>query len=203
MNHRRIAVVLGMLAVGVALARPAGSAGPNADATNEKAQEKSLTIRWAEAQLKLAQMNLDRVQELNKKVPRTLIGSMVREFAEEVEQAQTELKIAQETPEGDAFRACLERVKLDLRSAEDRAKRALQTHEKAPSVVSKSDVERMRVAAIVIDLQLQRGLELQDASPQEQLQWQLEVISGDLNRVRQYAYLLGQNRFGQFSPGGM
>jgi hypothetical protein len=199
MNHRRLAAVLVVLAIGVALGQTAGSADPK----DEKNETDSLALQWAKAQLKLAEMNLQRVQELNKKIPGTLIGSMVREFSEVVEQARTELKIVERAPDGDPFRACVERVKLELRAAENRAQRALETHEKAPDVVTKSDVERMRLIAIVTDLQLQRGLKLQDASPQEQLQWQLEVIGYELGRVKQYTYLLGQNRFGQFSPGGL
>jgi hypothetical protein len=204
MNHRRIAAMVVILACGVALGRTAGSATQKDDnGEAAKGEGDSLSIEWAKAQLRLAEMNYARVQELNRKIPNTLIGSMVREFAEEVEQAQTELKIIQAAPGGDPFRSCIERLKIDLRSAETRAKRALETHEKAPDVVSKQDVERMRLTAIVADLQLQRGLKLVDASPHEQLQWQLEVIGSDLAQVKLYTYLLGQNRLGQFSPGGL
>jgi hypothetical protein len=199
MNHRRLAAILVILAVGVALGRTAGSAAQK----DEPKQSSSLALDWAKAQLKLAEMNLARIQEMNKKVPGTLIGSMVREFAEEVELARMELKVVEKEPGGNPYLACVERLKLALRSAEDRAKRALETHEKAPDMVTKSDVERMRLSAIVTDLQLQRGLELENAAPHEQLQWQLEVLGDDLDRVRQYTYLLGQNRLGQFSPGAL
>jgi hypothetical protein len=198
MNHRQLAAVLVILAVGVALGRTAGSAQKE-----EQKQPSTLALDWAKARLKLAEMNLARMQELNKKVAGTLVGSMIREFSEEVEEAQIELKIVEKHPGGNPYLACIERMKLALRSAEDRAKRALETHQKAPEVVTKSDVERMRQAAIMADLQLQRGLELEGATPHEQLQWQLEVMGNDLDSVRLYAYLLGQNRFGQFSPGGL
>ncbi len=55
--------------------------------------------------------------------------------------------------------------------------------------------------AVIADLQLQRGMALVDASPQDQLQWQLEVYSDEIDRVRIYTSLLGQNRFGEFAPG--
>ena len=73
----------------------------------------------------------------------------------------------------------------------------------APSVVTRGDVERMRLFAELTDLQLQRGLALQNASAPEKLGWQLEVLGDDLDRVRIYTYLLGQNRLGQFFPGGL
>jgi hypothetical protein len=201
MNHRRFAALFVALALGAALGWTAASA----DGQDDKAAKgkESLATQWARAQLRLAEMNLARAQELNQKIPGTLVGSMVREFTEEVELARAELKIVESAPEGNPYLACIERLRLALRTAEGRAKRALETHEKAPTVVTKSDVERMRLAAIVTDLQLQRGLELEKAAPHEQLQWQMEVYADDLDRVRQYTYLLGQNRFGQFSPGSL
>jgi hypothetical protein len=202
MNQRRFAALLVVMAIGVALGWAAGAADGQDDKA-AAANKQPLAVQWAQAQLRLAEMNLSRVKELNQKVPGTLIGSMVREFSEEVELARLELQIMEKAPAGSPYLATIERLRLALRSAEDRAQRALETHEKAPSVVTKSDVERMRMAAVVTDLQLQRGLALEKGSPQDQLQWQLEVLGDDLDRVRQYSYLLGQNRFGQFSPGGL
>ncbi len=62
-------------------------------------------------------------------------------------------------------------------------------------------MERMRQVAIIADLELQRGLSLADAPDHAKLQWQLEVYGNEIDRVRIYSYLLGQNRFGEFSPG--
>lgn len=199
MNARRLAAVVVILAIGVTLGRTAGTA---ADDDAKKTKE-SLAQECAEFQLKLAEMNLARAQELNKKVPGTLIGGMMQQFADEVERERAELELVKKSPQGDPYQACIERLTLALRSAEQRAKLGLATHEKAPSVVTKDDVERMRLVAMITDLQLQRGDALADASPEEKLQWQLEVMSDDLDRVRVYTYLLGQNRVGQFFPGGL
>ena len=148
-------------------------------------------------------MNLARAQQLNRKVPGTLIGGMMHQFSKEVELARVELEIAKKSAKSDAFQASIERVKLALRSAKDRAKVGLQTYKKAPSVVTKGDVERMRLFAVIADLQLQRGEALADASATDKLDWQLEVMGDDLERIRIYTYLLGQNRVGQFFPGGL
>jgi len=201
MIHRGFAALLVALAVGVAVGWSAGSADGQDD--KSKSDKNTLSVQWAKTQLQLAEMSLARVQELNKKMPGTLIGSMVSEFEQEVEMARVELAIVEKEPLGNPYKVCIERVRQELRTAEDRAKRALETHEKAPTVVTKSDVERMRLVAVMADYQLQRGLQLENASPHDQLQWQLEVLGEDLDRVRQYTYLLGQNRFGQFSPGGL
>ncbi|MEX0675603.1 MAG: hypothetical protein WD063_00910 [Pirellulales bacterium] len=199
MTLRRLAAVAMILAIGVALGRTAGSAAEDED----ESKAKLLSVECAQAKLKLAQMNLARAQELNQKVPGTLIGGMMEQFVKEVEMARVELDLAKKSPRADTYLTCLERVKLDLRSAEQRAKVGLETHEKAPTVVTKGDVERMRLFANVANLQLRRGQALADASASDKLEWQLEVLADDLERVRIYTYLLGQNRVGQFFPGGL
>jgi hypothetical protein len=198
MNARRLAYAVLLLAVGAALGRTAGSAAPNDD----KNQQQSLATQYSEAQLKLAEMNLQWAQAMNKKVPGTLIGGMMDQFTEEVNNAKARVEASNKAVVGDPYQATVERMKLALRSAEAHAKTALDTYERAPTVVTKNDVERTRQSAIVADLQLQRGLALADAPPHEKLQWQVEVLSDVIDQVRIFTYLLGQNRLGQFSPGG-
>ena len=199
MTLRRLAMVAAILAIGVALGRTAGSA---AEEDDDK-KLKSLAVACAQAKLKLAEMNLARAQELNRKVAGTLIGGMMNQFVKEVTLAKVDLDIAQKSTDNDAFQASIERVKLAVAAAKERAKVGLLTHEKAPMVVTKGDVERMRLFAVIVDLQLQRAEALTDASAEKKLDWQLEMIGDDLERIRIYTYLLGQNRIGQFFPSGL
>ncbi len=199
MTLRRLAIGAAILAIGVGLGRTAGSAAEEDD--NDKL--KSLAVACAQAKLKLAEMNLARARELNQKVAGTLIGGMMDQFVKEVTLAKVDLDIAQKSTDNDAFQANIERVKLAAASAKERAKVGLLTHERAPMVVTKGDVERMRLFAVIVDLQLQRGEALANASAAKKLDWQLEMIGDDLERIRIYTYLLGQNRIGQFFPGGL
>jgi hypothetical protein len=198
MNLRRWASVAALMVLGVVLGRATGSV-----AQDEKAKQDpdKLAVQAAEAQLKIAEMNLARMKELNSKVRGTLIAGMVEQFSDEVDLAKLELEVAKKYPGGDSYRATVERMRLALRAAEARAARALKMYETAPEITSRSDVERARQNAVIADLQLQRGLALENATPQRQLQWQMDVYSSELDRVRIYSYLLGQNRFGEFSPG--
>jgi uncharacterized membrane protein YccC len=198
MNVRHWSLVAAVLAIGIVAGRTTGTAAQDEKPKYDFGQ---LTIQVADAKLKLAQMNLQRMQELNNKVRGTLITGMVEQFTEEVELAERELKAAKSNPGGDPFLAALERMRLALRSAEDREKRALATYEKAPDIVTKGDIERLRQVAVVADLQLQRGLALEGADAGKQVQWQIDVFASELDRVRVYCYLLGQNRFGEFAPG--
>jgi hypothetical protein len=197
---RRCLVLTLILALGIVAVRTTGIIA-------QEKQDKltsdpgKLAVQFAEAKLKLAQMNLAKMKEMNSRVRGTLITGLVEQFAEEVTLAELELEAAKKTPGGNPYQATLERTRLALRTAEARAERALRTHEKAPNIVSRDDVERVRQIAVVADLQLARGVALENASPQEQLQWQMDVFSNELDRVRIYAYLLGQNRFDEFAPG--
>lgn len=199
MTLRRLAAMTVVLVIGVAVGRSTGSAAGD----EEQKQAEALAVQCAAAELKLAEMNLARAQELNKKVPGTLVRGMMQQFSDEVDRAKTELEIAKKAPQGDPYQACIERVKLDLRTAEARAKEGLETHERAPTVVTKNDVERMRLVAIIADLQLQRGMSLANAPAEEKLKWQFEILSDDVDNIRVFTYLLGQNRIGQFFPGGL
>jgi hypothetical protein len=198
MNVRHWSAMAALLAIGIVAGRTTDTAAQDEKPKYDFGQ---LTVQVGEAKLKLAQMNLQRMQELNNKVRGTLITGMVEQFTEEVELAKRELKAAKSNPGGDPFMATLERMRLALRSAEVREKRALATYGKAPDIVTKGDIERLRQVAVVADLQLQRGLALQDAEHGKQLQWQIDVFASELDRVRIYSYLLGQNRFGEFAPG--
>jgi hypothetical protein len=198
MNLRRLASVAALVVLGVVLGRATGSV-----AQDEKAKQDpdKLAVQAAEAQLKIAEMNLARMKELNSKVRGTLITGMVEQFSDEVDLAKLELEVTKKYPGGDSYRATVERMRLALRAAEARAARALKMYETAPEITTRGDVERARQSAVIADLQLQRGLALENATPQRQLEWQMDVYSSELDRVRIYSYLLGQNRFGEFSPG--
>lgn len=198
MNVRRWASVAALVVLGVVLGRTTGTVAQD---DKPKVDPDKLAIQVAEAELKIAEMNLARMKELNAKVRGTLISGMIEQFTDEVELAKLELEVAQKYPGGDPYRAAIERMRLALRSAEARAKRALKMYETAPEIMTKGDVERARQSAVIADLQLQRGLALENATPQRQLQWQMDIYGSELDRVRIYSYLLGQNRFGEFSPG--
>ncbi len=203
MNMRHWTIAAALLAVGIAVGHTTGSIAQDQAATDATTipNPDKLAMQVAQAKLKMAEMNLERIKELNAKVPGTLITGMVQQFSDEVELARLELDVLRKTPGGDPYQAMVERMRLALTASKDRADRALKTFETAPAIMTRNDVERARLSAIIADLQLQRGLALEGADPHKQLQWQLELIGNELGRVRVYTYLLGQNRFGEFSPG--
>jgi hypothetical protein len=198
MNVRRGVAVVVLLVIGITLGRTTGQAQSEQDA---KKQADGFAMQAAKLNLQLAEMNLERMNRQNRRVPGTVIQGLIDMFAQEVELARAELSIFEKNAGGSPYLAMVERMRLAVRFSKARADRALAMFEKAPEIMSRTDVERMRNMARIADLQLQRGLALEKASAGDQLQWQLEVYGDELDRVRIYTWLLGQNRFGEFSPG--
>lgn len=191
MNVRRLAGVVAILGIGAVLGHTAGSA-------QDKKDDKSLATRYAKAQLRLAELNLQKVQEMNKRVPGTLIQSVVQQFEEEVEFAKANVRHAEQNGVDLAYQSCLERAELGVRAAEAYAKRAEETHQRAPTMRSGTDVERAKVAMEMAQLQVERGKAASEAGFEAKCQWQLGLLGEELWKVRQQTALLGQNRFAQF-----
>jgi hypothetical protein len=194
MNHRRLVAVTSILAICGALAYRSGTAAPPA---NTPPQE-SLDVRYARAQLKFAELTLQKAQDMNRKVPGTLIGGLIARFADEVEFAKLRLQSAMR-PEGiDALQACVQRAELARRLAENRLKKSIEANQRAPGIVPASELERIKLEVEIAQLRVERGKSLADATPDAKLQWQLEMLNDDLARVSEQTYLLGQNRLQQF-----
>jgi hypothetical protein len=190
MNFRRVLAVAGVLAACGVLIYHRGSAAP---ATDGKPQG-SLPVRYARAELRLAELTLQKAQEMNRKVPGTLIAGLMAQFAEDVEFAKLRLQNAQKTGGGDALEECLQRAELARRLAEGRLKKAVEANKRAPSVVDANELERLRLRLEIAELRLERGKSLVDATADAKLQWQLDMLNDDLARVAEQTYLLGQNR---------
>ena len=90
------------------------------------------------------------------------------------------------------------RAELARHVAEGKLKRATEANQRVPGVVSASELERLRLEVEIAQMRLERGQSLVDASADAKLQWQVDLLSDELARVKEQTYLLGQNRLQQF-----
>ncbi|MBI3838397.1 MAG: hypothetical protein HY288_10755 [Planctomycetia bacterium] len=151
-------------------------------------------MRYARAQLRLAELTLQKAQEMNRKVPGTLTGSLVAQFGDGVEFAKLQLQDAIRPGGIDPLQASLLRAELARRSAENKLKKAAEANQRSPGVVSATDLERLRLGVEIAKLRLERGQSLVGASSDAKLQWQVDLLNDELARVREQTDLLGQNR---------
>jgi acyl-coenzyme A thioesterase PaaI-like protein len=193
MNGGKWLLVAAAFTVCAATLYQSGSAAP----AKESAAE-SLDVRCARAKLRLAELTLQKAQEMNRKVAGTLTGGLIAQFADDVQLAKLQLQNATR-PEGlDAHQAYMLRAELIRHQADARLKRAKEADQRSPGVVSANELERFSLEADIAQIRVERGQSLADASPDAKLQWQVDMLNDELARVKEQTYLLGQNRLQQF-----
>ncbi len=197
MKLRRLVAVAVLLMVCGVIFYKSGSAAPPAKGTETKEAE-SIAVRYARAQLRVAELTLQKAQAMNKRLPGTLVSGMVSQFSDEVELSKLRLQAAMSSSEVDPLQACLQRAELSVRTAETKLKKAAETNQQVPNTVSPVDLERLRAGIEVARLRLEYGRSVVSASPDAKLQWQIELLNDELARVKEQTYLLGQNRISQF-----
>jgi hypothetical protein len=153
-------------------------------APNRTASE-SLEARYARAQLQLAEANLARVEESNKKLQRTVPSSIVAEYQDDVRVAKTRLQQAATGRPANDFQVWLERAEAERRSAETTWKQAMAVNQSTPGTFVPLDVERYRLRAEVAKLQLQRGQSLVDSGCEAQLKWQFELLDNQVQWLKE------------------
>lgn len=197
MTFRRLVAVAVLLTVCGATFYKSGSAAPAAKGSDEKEAE-SIAVRYARAQLRVAELTLQKALAMNKRLAGTLVSGMVSQFSDEVELSKLRLQAAMSSSEIDPLQACLQRAELSVRTAETKLKKASETNQQVPNTVSQVDLERLRAGIEVARLRLEYGRSLVSASSESRLQWQIELLNDELARVKEQTYLLGQNRISQF-----
>jgi hypothetical protein len=153
---------------------------PTPDTVSESAE-----VGYARAQLQLAEANLTRVQQSNKRVQRSVPASIVAEYQREVEVAKKRLEQATAGKSASAFQVWLQRAQAEQDTANTVWKNAIAVNSRDPGAFDALDVERLRLRAEVAKLQLQRGQKLVDASREDQLQWEADLLDNQLQRLRE------------------
>ncbi len=129
---------------------------------------------------------------MNKKVPGTIPGDLIAQYADDVEIAKLQLQATQRAGGADPLQEWLLRVELALRSAEHLYKNAERAENGTPGTYQPIDIERLRLAVEAAQLQVERGRSLVKASPEAKLQWVVDVMSDELLRVKKRTSLLVQ-----------
>jgi hypothetical protein len=173
-----------MLLTAVSLMGQVQLPAPSKPAPNQNVLE-SVDVRYARAQLRLAEANLDRVEQRNKKYERTVPSSVVAEYQDDVRVAKTRLQQATTGRSANEFQVWLGRAEAERRSAETAWKNASAANNSVPGTVAPSDVERLRLRAEVAKLQLERGQALVNAGRDSQLQWQSELLDNQVQRLKE------------------
>jgi hypothetical protein len=151
----------------------------------KKPATESLELRYARAQLQLAEANLERVNESNKQLERTVPSSIVAEYLDDVRVAKARVQETTASRSANAFQVWLTRAEAERRAAETTWHKATTVNESAPNTFVPIDVERFRLRAEVARLQLERGQLLIGGTPEAQLQWQSDLLDNQVQRLKE------------------
>ena len=154
-------------------------------AAESKIAPESVEVRYAQAQLQLAEANLSRVQQSNQQMERTVPSSIVAEYEDDVRVAKTRLQQSTAGDSGGRFRVWLARAVAEERDAATVWQKATAANQSVPNTFAEIDVERYRLRGEVAKLQLERGQSLANASREAQLQWQAELLDNQMQRLKE------------------
>jgi hypothetical protein len=178
-------VVAAVLGQQVALPAPSRPAAEGQAAGKSKAGPESVDVRYARAQLALAEANLSRVEQSNKQAERTVPSSIVAEYQDDVRVAKSRLQQATAGSAGGGYQVWLERAVAEEREAATAWQKATAANGSVPDTFAAIDVERYRLRAEVAKLQLERGQSLVNAGREAQLQWQAELLDNQVQRLKE------------------
>jgi Tfp pilus assembly protein PilX len=192
--YQRILVVSCLVVLTSGLAYRAGTA-----AQPPKANDKdSLSVRYAQAQLRLAELTLQKAQSLNQRMANTITPAMVSLFSDDVEFAKSQLQAVKSTGKLDSYQGLLRRAELSLRTAEQNLKKITEADKLMPGTFDASDLERLKINVELAKVRLERGKALANADPQTKLQWQVELLNDDVARLKEQQAMIVQNRLSEF-----
>ncbi len=137
----------------------------------------SVEVRYARAQVQLAQANLKRVERSNKRLAGSVPSSVVAEYQHDVQVAKTRLDQASAGRDGNEFQGWLKRAEVEQKVTETTWKNATAVNDRAPGTYDPLDIERFRLRAEVAKLQFERGQKLVDAGRETQLQWEIDMLT--------------------------
>jgi hypothetical protein len=174
-------IAAGLLALGF---QGANAVPPAKDAKKDEPRS-SLEVRYARAQVALAEANLKRLTEMNQKVAKVVSADTLTSFQQDLKVAQAELAAATSRDAVNQFEVWLNRAESAVSYADLQWRGAVAANQRTAGVFSPIDVERRRLRLERSRLELERGQALTHAAPDRQLAWELSLMNNELQRLRE------------------
>ena len=154
-----IAAIATAAAVGAGLATavpPPPEPGDGTVIKSDNQHKDSLDVRYARAEVALAEANLNKVQSMNQRVPGAVSGDVVRAYELDLEVAKLQLEVASGGPEKQ-FDVWLARAEAAAKYAQSRWRGATLANARVKGAVDPSEVVRLEASAELANLEVERG----------------------------------------------
>ena len=172
------------LCVIVVYARPWPFATPFVASQEEKPSE-GIREQYAKAQMRLAEVDLRRVEEYNARVPRTFPTLYVEELRSNFETAREQVKFVQANGEQDLFQLQLRSLATSARMAQNDFNQAKEANRTMPGAIRQIDLDQLSAAADVATLRLKLAEESgKSRSTIDLMHWQVERLTSEIQALQ-------------------
>ena len=141
-------------------------------------------INYAKALLKVAQADLAKADEANRKVAGTIPPSVLFGLRNDVTMAQARVKgmlgLAKDEKNNDYIPATQDAINY----AEEQLKRAQDANARVPTAISKAELDRRQAEVELARARLEVAKRLNTAEPMEVAEWELLQLQGDVHELQ-------------------
>ncbi|HEX4143450.1 MAG TPA: hypothetical protein VHY91_07860 [Pirellulales bacterium] len=162
---------------------PTTSTSDNAD--DMAATLRRLDVQSAELSLRLYELDLQKIDDINKQMAGLYSNAEVDRFRANVEMAKQRVKAARERAEGKRGNAIIGLGQTILQSAQDTYERDMAANRQLATAIKPVDVERDRVSVEMAKINLAKAkLVDQLDSPIAVVNWELDVLRDEVRQLR-------------------
>ena len=141
-------------------------------------------VRYARAYLALTKAELAKASEANQRVPGTMPASQLSGLELSVLIAEENLKQAQAVAEGKTYNSLVVVATENLKVADEAYQRAQEVNRRVVGTITATELERLRLAAEVAKLAVERSKALDGQPADVRLQWEVEQLREEVLRLR-------------------
>jgi len=146
---------------------------------------RQLDVQAAELSLRLYELDLQKIDDINKQMAGLYSNSVVDRFRSAVEMARQRVQAARQRAEGKRAVAIIGVGQALLQNAEDAYKRDMAANRQLATAIKPVDVERDRVAVEMAKVNLEKAkLVDQLDSPIATVNWELDVMRDEVRQLR-------------------
>lgn len=151
------------------------------------AAEGDLDVRYAQARLALAEANLKRMEGMNAEVPHAVSANVIMAYRNDVALARLKVDAAQ-AGQGEMLQVWLKELDTQRLAAEAGWRSAVAANKEQPGTVNSQDVERLRLRAAMLAVNLERGRALEGQPREAQIAWRLSMLDDEIERLSEEVF---------------
>jgi hypothetical protein len=158
-----------------------------ATGSQEEMQEtlRKLDVQAAELSLQLYELDLQKIDDLNNKMPGLYSKAETDRFRTSVAMAKERVKAARERVEGKDTKAIVGVGEALLQNAKDNYERDIAANRRLPTAVKQIDIDRDRVSVEMAKVNVAKAkLVTQLDSPISILNWEIDVLRDEVRQLR-------------------